>query len=284
MEKHHDNPRTTCLQGEPGAGKSKMAIETCINPPVYCMDIDRKMRSAAWAQKHLASGRLHVWELSEPIDASNMQSRLMGLTKELTTKGPTIRPRGFPMWGEQWYRLTDVYREVKFGTVLVDSLTVLNEHMKSMIMYDAGRSKFTFDQWNALKIGWMDSFGVMRDTCIENGWDLIVTVHERIKEEPGDRTTGIKLETNVNIRTGESSIQKIPQGTQEVKVWASIDGAFGDLIGALCDEYYHLYVDNPDKDNPVWRCRVKPDGRRSLRTSFEVRQSVFDPDFRKIWK
>lgn len=274
--------RTTCLQGEPGSGKSKMACETAVNKPVYAQDIDCKLRSAEWAQALIKSGELIIWEVSEPVDSTNLMSRITSLTKNITNKGPLVRPKGFSLWGEQFYRLPDICKVTPFGTVLIDSLTLLNEHLKAMIMYDAGRSKFTFDQWNALKIGWMDTFSFMRDMCREQGWDLITTVHERFKEEPGDRTTGASMEV---VTSGDDkSYQKVYKGTQDVKVWASIDGAFGDLIGAHCDEYYHLYVDTEDKNKPKWRCRIHPDGRRSLRTSFKHNEAVHDPDFKQIWK
>ena len=280
---NNPNPRTTCLQGEPGCGKSMMACLTTPYKPIYVMDIDRKIRSAFWANDAITKGDLIVWELSEPVDETNLVSRLRALTTEQTKQGPTVRPKGFVTWAEQVYKLPEIAKQTPFGTVLIDSLTILNEHIKSMIMYDAKRSKFTFDQWSALKIGWMDTFSFLRDLCRENGWDLIVTVHERVKEEPGDRTTGIKIESGMTA-AGEITQVKIPQGTQDVKVWASIDGAFGDLIGAQCDEYYHLYVEMNNNKEPKWRCRIHPDGRRSLRTSFKHTESVFDCDFRRIWK
>jgi len=245
------------------------------------MDIDRKTRSAAWAEPLLAKGELVVWELQEPIDDSNITSRIRALTTGLTKVGPSTRPSGWVLWAEQFYRLPEIHKATPFGTVLVDSATLLNEHLKSMIMFDAKRSKFTFDQWNALKIGWMDTFSVMRDICIANDWDLIVTVHERFKEEPGDRTTGVRVEM---VASGEGTAQQRTYlGTQDVKVWASIDGAFGDLIGAQADEYYWLHVEMEDK-KPVWKCRVKPDGRRALRTSFMLTEVEYPCDFRRIWK
>src|SRR5438046_7398057 len=124
-------PRTTCLQGEPGSGKSQMAILTAIHKPVYGMDIDNKMHSAEWAQGAIANGDIIVWEVAEPVDETNLISRLHALTGSLTKAGPTVRPKGCVAWAEQFYRLPDICKASPFGTVLVDSATLLNDHIRS---------------------------------------------------------------------------------------------------------------------------------------------------------
>ena len=272
--------RTICLQGEPGSGKSMMACLTAVRQPVHVIDVDRKIESAAWAAPAIADGKLSFWELREPIDDSNIQARIRSLVKK---EKPSVEPKGWERFTELFYALPKEEPARSAGTWVVDSLTLLNEHFKTRIMWLADRSKFTWDQWNALKLGWMDTFSVMRDLAKEHGKDLIVTVHERNACEPGDRTTGVRTETVTSPTEGVSTV-KVYQGTQDVKVWASIDGAFGDLIGAQTDEYYWLYVDASDKDTLRWKCRVHPDGRRNLRTSFRLDKSEFEPDFGKIWK
>jgi len=258
-----------------------MACETAINKPVHVVDIDRKILSASWAEPLIASGSLTVWELEEPIDKTNFGSRMSSLTKTMTTKGPAVQPRGWINFGEYFNAHEDPHWKAA-NTVVIDSLTLLNEHLKTFIMHGAEKSKFTFDQWSALKIGWMDTISALRDLHREHNKDLILTVHERDKGQPGERTTGVKTEASFSPQSG-TTYQQVYQGTQDVKVWASIDGAFGDLIGAQCDEYYYLYV-IMDDDKPVWKCRVHPDGKRSLRTSFIHSEAVHKPDFKEIWR
>src|SRR5882724_5488748 len=101
-------PRTVCLQGEPGCGKSMMALLTAMNPPVYGMDIDNKIASAAWAEPGLDNGSIISWPLKEPIDSTNIVSRLRALTTDITKKGPTVRPQGFVSWAEQVYKLPEI--------------------------------------------------------------------------------------------------------------------------------------------------------------------------------
>ena len=272
--------RTTTLQGDPGSGKSMMGALTAVRKPVHVIDIDRKLASAGWAEKALQSKELTYWELAEAFDDTNFKNRLDGLGRDLRKATP-LQPQGIIKFAEYVYSMPKNQDAMAAGTWMFDSLTMLNEHAKTLIMHLAGRSKFTFDQWTALKVWWMETMSCIRDIARENNKDLIFTVHERFKEEPGDRTTGVRMEA---VKSGDDiSLQKTYVGTQDVKVWASIDGAFGDLIGAQCDEYYYIYV-KINEGKPQWRCRVQPDGRRSLRTSFPNRDVEYECDFRKIWK
>lgn len=275
--------RTIVLQGDPGGGKSRMGALTAIRKPVHVIDVDRKIASAGWAADAINKGELTYWELNEALDDSNLISRIKGLGSDLKKSAPSISPKGWPAFADLCYDLVKKPEGIAAGTWMLDSATLANEHAKMMLMHSAGRSKFTFDQWTSLKMVWMQTLSFLRDIARENDKDLIITVHERTKEEAGDRVTGIKLEPMAQP-DGGTALQKTYVGQMDVEVWASIDGAFGQLLGAQCDEYYHLYVDATNKDKPEWRCRVWPDGRRSLRTSFMVDKAVHNPNFAEIWR
>lgn len=268
------SPKTVVLQGPPGVGKSMMACLTAAHPPVHVCDIDRKIQSAGWAQAALASKQLTYWELAETIEETDMKERV----RQLASMSKSMKsPRGWSAFTEYFYSLPNLPEAKAAGTWVVDSATHLNEHLKASIMYTAEKSKYSWDQWNALKVGWIDAFSVMRDLAKEHGKDLIITVHERDKEKAGDRTTGVKY---VDTKEGQ---QRVVVGTQDLQVWASIDGAFGELIGSFVDEYYWLHI-KMENGEPVYKCRVRPDGLRNLRTSFLQKTSEHEPDFRKIWK
>lgn len=269
------SPKTILLQGEPGSGKSMMGALTAIHKPVHVIDIDRKIRSAGWARGALASGALTVYELAEPFSAANIKARVSAVTKNAAT--PTA-PEGWQTFADYMQRIHETPDGKAAGTWMIDSLTFLNEHFKTHIQFLAGKSKFVWDNWNALKAGWIDTVSFLRDSAKEHGKDLILTVHERDREQAGERTTGVKYEADK-----DGNRQRVLIGTQDIKVWASIDGAFGQLIGGSMDEYYWLHV-VMQNGNPAWRCRVWPDGLRNLRTSFVVKQAEFDPDFKAIWK
>jgi hypothetical protein len=280
----NETPRTIILQAQPGDGKSMMIGMTAVNKPIHFIDIDRKIKSAGWAQESLKNGQISVWELAEPIDDSNLISRVRQLGAEFagtgTGKGPMVAPKGWTRFAEYIYTLPKDETAMRAGGWAIDSLTLLNEHFKSHLMFLSKRNKFAFDQWNALKIGWLDTISVLRDLARENGKDLYFTVHERNKSEPGDNTLGVKQEM---VKFGEETAMKdVYVGMQDIVVLPSLDGQIAGMLGAHTDEFYHLYV-KVSGEKVEWKCRIHPDGKRSLRTSFVRTQSVWEPDFRKIW-
>lgn len=274
--------RTVTLQGDPGSGKTMMMCITAVQQPVHVIDFDRKIASAGWAQPGLKDGKITLYEISEPIDRTNLSARTRSL---VGNKRPDVEPQGWRKFADYVHSMFEKRdsEASKAGTIGVDSLTLGSEHLKTQIMYLANKGKFQFDQWNALKVGWMDTWSTLRDLCRTYDKDLIMTVHERHKLEPGEKTTGGTVEKTVTLE-GEVRQGVVYTGSQDLAMLASLDGQAGSLIGAQCDEYYHLYVDVADLEKPVWKCRVWPDGKRNLRTSFSVTKAVHEPDFRKIWK
>ncbi len=269
------SPKTVLLQGEPGSGKSQMGALTAINKPVHVVDIDRKVQSAAWAQAAIKKQELTYWELKEPIDDSNIKARIYSL---VTNAKPNVQPMGWTRFADYVYEMPKSEDAKRAGTWMFDSLTIAGEHLKTHIMFLAGKSKYEWDQWNAYKIGWLGTLSVLRDLAKENGKDLILTVHERQGEIPGEKTRGVEYTVDAKGNRTRNIL-----GVQDMKVWASIDGAAGQLIGAEMDEYYHLFVEMIG-DKPVWKCRVRPDGLRNLRTTFKVDKDEYNPDFKEIWK
>ena len=253
-----------------------MACATAVNQPVHVVDIDRKIGSAGWAKTLIEAGQLTYWELSEALDEENMRSRMSQLYEN---KRPSKQPLGLSRFAEYMYALPGTEEGKRAGTWVIDSATILNDHVTTHLSHLAGHSKFEFDNWAALSKWWVSSTSTMRDLAKENGKDLIFTVHEREGEKAGDKTSGVRYETDL-----KGNRQRIRQGTMDLKIWASISGGFGELFGAVADEYYWLYVDMDAEKNPVWKCRIHPDGIRSLRTSFMHSKAVHEPDFRKIWK
>src|SRR5216684_557635 len=95
--------RTTCLQGEPGSGKSKMLALTSVRKPVLVIDVDRKIASAGWAVEAIKKGELICWELKEAIDDSNLKARMVALS---TMQGkPSMEPKGWSTLANMIYEL-----------------------------------------------------------------------------------------------------------------------------------------------------------------------------------
>lgn len=273
-----DKPKSVLLIGPPGTGKTDMMCRTAIHQPVHVLDIDRKIGSSARLEPLIKAGTLTYVEIAESMLEDDLTSRFRAIAK---SKAPLKEPQGWLRLAEAYYQFPKTEEGKRAGTWGLDSATFAGEHFKSFICYHAQKSKFTFDQWSAYLSGWRDTISFMRDLARENGKDLMITVHERFKETPGDRVTGV-TQHRVVTATGETMSREF-RGQMDPKVVASIDGQFGLEVGASFDEVYALSVEM-DNDKPKWVCRVRPDGLRNLRTSFQVTQDEYEPDFRQIWK
>lgn len=273
--------RITLLQGRPGAGKTMMSCLTAVRKPVYVMDIDRKLAGHEWAAKPIASGALRVWELAETLDEVNLNSRIKQLTENTAAN---VAPQGWKKFADHYNTLSTNKDAMESGTWVVDSATRLGDHFQTHISFLAKKNKLTFDQWMTYLKGWHATMSVLVDLAMKHDKDLIVTVHEKDRETAGDETTGVKYEY---VKSGEGvAKQRVLQGTMDIQIVPTIDGSFAGVMASYFQEVYHLYVKESTSETamPEWKCRVVPDGKRALRTSFPVKQPVFKPDFKEIWK
>ena len=273
-------PKKALLIGPPGSGKSYMIAKTAVRRPVHFVDIDNKIGSSDIFLPLITRGEISYDEVNERLDEETLMARIKQLTSgEKLSKTPL----GWAKIAQTIENLPKSEKGKAAGTWAIDSLTLGGEHLKTLIMFYAGKNKYTFDQWAAYLSAWRDTIKVILDLAMENNKDVIMTVHERAKEVVGDRISGIKLTQSIS-KEGEVTLQRTPQGTMDVKIIATIDGSFGEHIGAYFDDYYALSVEM-DGGKPKWVCRVRPDGRRDLRCSVPVNQDEYEPDFAKIgWK
>lgn len=274
-----ESPKLALLMGPPGVGKTEMIVRTAPHRPVHVIDVDRKIRASARLAPFLRQD-VTITEIRETFTEGMLRQRV----RQLASKEATVlQPKGWEAIAEAIYDLEKSEHAKRAGTWALDSITLAGEHLKAFIAHIAKRNKFFWDQWSAYLTGWRDTMSVIRDMCHEHGKDFMATVHERFREVPGDRTTGVQLIREASP-TGETTLTRDYKGTMDIDIWASVDGQFGEQVGAFFDEVYALRVEANPGGTPKWICRVHPDGRRKLRTTFNVAQSEFAPDFRLIWK
>lgn len=270
---------TIVLMGPPGSGKSQMACKTAIKRPVHVLDIDRKLTGMAWVWPLLKSKDVTYWELKQPLIRDKLGSRIRLLAKN---ENPALEPLGWKTLCEYTDLVMEKSEEFKnAGTLVVDSATTMGDHLARAILFldDKGTSTLSPRNWASYQAAWKEVVTCFRDLCIREDKDLIFTVHERVSEIPGDSTS--KVIRRKDPISGITEREFI--GTMDVKIATSINGQFGIEFPLHFEEVYHTYVEMDKDKNPVWRCRVLPDGRRDLRTSFPVKQAVFPPDFKEIW-
>lgn len=268
------SPKTVQLIGPSGSGKSTMACLTAVHKPVHALDIDRKLRAMANLAPSFEKGLLTSWELEETIGEGNLADRVRLIA---TNSKPTREPKGWNQFAKMVERLPVDEVSKRAGTWYIGSLTLLSHHLIQTILYSDTKANVVFSprEWQYFLYVWQETITCLIDTAKAAGKDLIVDVHERAGEVPNP---GAKV---MYTGSGATRVREII-GTLDLKVWASIGGQFGGLIGAYFEEVYGLHV-VIENNKPVWKCRLDPDGNRDLRCSFSHKESEVEPDFRKIW-
>lgn len=267
--------KTILLVGPPGSGKTTMATLTAIHRPVHVLDVDRKIGSMANLSGALASGDVSFWELGETLSEDGLKARAERLAQD---KKPLRAPLGWLKFAEMCERLPKDEVSLRAGTWFLDSATQLVPHLKNIILFHSGTGGGVMAprEWGYFLQMWSETLTLLRDEAIKLDKDLIVSVHERVSEIP-NRSTKVTHEKN---KAGQS--ERVFTGSMDMKIAPSIDGQFGLNMASYFTEVYALRVDMVD-GKPKWICRVKPDGLRDLRTSFDVQGEEFPPDFRAIW-
>lgn len=268
--------KSVLLIGPPGSGKTTMAALTAVRRPVHFLDIDRKIASMENVKPLIESNDVTFWELDEPLIEGGLKERARELG---SSRKPAKSPLGWPKFSQQCEALDREAEAKRAGTWVVDSMTRLGEHLMRYILFsdEKGISTMSPRDWGAWLSIWQETVTILVDAAKQQDKDIIFTVHERVSEIPGP---------NTKIRYSYEGNQKQREyiGMLDVKIAASLGGQVGIQIGSYFEEVYGLSVELDEKsDMPKWVCRVVPDGRRDLRTSFKVSKAEFPPDFKIIW-
>lgn len=268
--------RTVLLIGPPGSGKTTMACLTAKRKPAHALDIDRKIAGQANLEGAIANGDLTFWEVSEPLVEVSLSNR----AKELSTNTKMTKPpKGWLRYAQLVDDLTTKPEGLNAGTWVVDSYTFLATHLLRHIMYVSNNTSGNMrpQDWGALLQMMQEATTIIMDLAKEHDKDLIVTVHERVSEVPVPGSNKVMMKQTGDMKTREYL------GAMNLKVAASIQGQFGIELARFFNEVYGLSIVMED-DKPVWKCRVKPDSVRDLRTSFNLDREEYEPNFAKIWR
>lgn len=271
-------PKTTLLIGPPGSGKTTMAALTSPRTPVHFIDVDRKLLTQQNIQQAIKKGSVTCWEVSKPLIEDSLRRRAEQITKN---EAPDMSPLGWLELAELCEKLEKDPISKDAGTWVIDSATEVGAHLVRLILFLNSQHKIdksTFDprMWGQHLQLWQETVSSLIDGARKFKKDLIITVHERVSEVPGANSKVIKSKGEGGVTNREYT------GTMDVRVIPSIQGQFGLDMAKYFQEVYALDVE-VDKEVPTWVCRVQPDGRRPLRTSFNVDRAEFPPDFGYIW-
>jgi hypothetical protein len=253
-----------------------MILKTAIRRPLLGLDIDRKLKSMEIATPMIDKGDLFVWELTEPLTEEKLAQRLKRVANN---EKPMKPPKGWPMFCNMAEKLETAEEAKKAQTIFIDSGTLLGAHLLRSILWEDPKGTATMSprEWAYYLMMWQEVMTEFLDFCRSNDKDFMITVHQKIGEIPTKDNKVIKTKGEGGV------INREYIGAMSLKIVPSIQGQFANEIGMMVEEMYGLDV-VMDGDKPRWVCRVLPDGRRDLRTSYNVKEAEFAPDFAKIWR
>jgi hypothetical protein len=268
-------PRIALLLGRSGSGKTVAGALTAPKKPVILIDADRKAKSTSMLEPAIKSGDLTILEITEPLAPGRLDHRVIALSQN---KKPIIPPTG---WVQFATLVEDLFAKANRpgGTLMIDSWTQLNDHLKRFIIYHDNQGHATLNDrnWGTFLNMNVEAIVALKDACAKTDMDLIVTVHEK--------TTDIPTKYTTTKRVAEAGVSRVVrEGIVQSLIAPSIDGQFGVQMPAYFAEAYQCFVEASHDGVPVWRMRIKPDGIRDLRTSIDTPETVVEPDLSKLWK
>lgn len=243
------------IYGRPGSGKTTMAASmTELGYKVHFIDVDGKIKNMQNLKQRIEDGSITSIEIESPVDPQSLKSR--------ATAGLKAYPAKLPKGYHEIVSIIDEYSDSdalpEQPTVLVlDSLTRVNEHMKSLLKHYC-HGKLDFSGWDAVLGNYealFDAFYKLQPNYFKH---CIIIAHAKDDKD---------------------------EVLQVIESRPLIDGQFRDKAGAYVEEMFFTFVDVPTKSSePKFLCYTKPTGRILHARSSRDLPVVVESDFSVIFE
>jgi len=237
------------LISPPGGGKTTSACSG--RHPTLIVDVDGKAHEMMNIKPLIDKGDVVVKAFEDRLVEDKMSYRALH-----PDEPPKKQPTGFISVVDFLNEILDGSAELdKFNTVVLDSLTRLSEHLKSLLVYLRGQGKFgkkiegdlNWPSWGSYLKNWEELFSNM---CTYFQRDFICTAHLKIMTE------------NTTMMVGPQVVEtEVVVGYKPL-----IDGQMRDKLSGYFNECYFLEAKTSGK-NPKYQFRTrgtKYDARTSL--------------------
>ena len=239
------------LIGDWGTGKTT-AASTAPKPVLY-LDADNKLHKMANLREKLKKGELIQWTIDEPLSTMGLR-RLATTDQKPGTKMAVQRPKGYMNLVEMIEKLVAdkcIVDGKKVGTVVLDSYTTVDEHIRRLLMAVNGTATMTLPLYGTL----LSNFEELNNTLLRLPCNVILICHEKVDKDE---------------LTGKISIRPL------------ISGQMSQKIGKDFEEVYAM-VKTVRGDKVTYEMNTVGDSMRSCRTSHNIGAKVV-PDFSVIYK
>ena len=243
------------LIGDWGSGKTT-AASTAPGPVLY-LDTDNKLHKMVNLKSKMDSGQLIQWALEVPLSTMGLR-RLATTDMKPGTKLAVQRPLGYMNLVGMIEKLVDDKciiehkgEKVKVETVVLDSYTTMDEHIRRLLMAVNGTATMTLPLYGAL----LSNFEEINNTILRLPANVIFICH--IKVDKDDLTGKISLGPLIN-------------------------GAMSGKIGKDFEEVYYMQK-TITGDKVKYEMNTIGDSMKDCRTS-RVLPKLVEADFGKIYE
>lgn len=239
------------LIGDYGTGKTTSSATA--PSPVLFLDIDNKLHRMENMQENLKSGRVIQWAVDEQISTFGLV-RLVTMDPKPGRKITVQRPKGYLALAEMIEKLVKdkcVVNGKKIETVVLDSYTSVDEHIRRLLMAVNGTNTMTQPLYGAL----LTNFEDLNSTLLRLPANIIFICHEQVIRDE---------------LTGKVSYRPL------------INGSMHNKIGKDFEEVYAT-IKTVRGDKATYEMLTLGDGMRSCRTSRKLPPKA-EPNFTKLYE
>jgi len=242
------------LVGDWGTGKTT-AASTAPGPILY-LDTDNKLHKMVNLRSKIDSGHLIQWAITEPLSTMGLK-RLATADMKPGKKMTVQRPLGYMNLVEKIEKLVEDNcivdykgKRVKVNTVVLDSYTTMDEHIRRLLMAVNGTATMTLPLYGAL----LSNYEEVNNTLLRLPANVIFICHEKADKDE---------------LTGKISYRPL------------INGQMAGKIGKDFEEVYYMQK-TIRGDTATYEMNTIGDSMRSCRTS-RVLPKMVEADFSKIY-
>lgn len=238
------------LIGPPGCGKTTMA--TTAPKPTLFLDCDNKLHKMVNTEELIKRGEVIQWAINEPLTSVTL-SRMASFDPGPAVKVSIPRPKGYIQLAEMIDKLVESGCMVdgkKMATIVLDSYTSMNEHLKRLLMAANGTTTMTMPLYGTA----LTNFETLNNTLLRLPANVIFIAHEQVEKDE---------------LTGKISYRPL------------IDGSMKEKIGKDFEEVYYLEK-TVIGDTVRFEALTLGNSMKACRTSRVINAKV-EPNFSKIY-
>lgn len=242
---------SSLLIGPPGCGKST-AASTAPKPILY-LDMDQKVGKMTNIAPLVKNGEIIVWTPDEKLFNGKLSSFVIGATNP-QAKITQQQAKGYIKLAQILDELDQnncMYKGVQIKTVVLDTFTSTEEHLKRLLMSANGVVTISQPLWG---------------TVLTNNENLISAL--------------LNLKANIIVIAHEQAVKD--ELTGQITYTPLIGGSFKEKIGKDFEEVYFLEK-KVQGDKAVYEMLTVGNSMKACRTTREL-PSRIPPDFSLIYK